>query len=90
MKVSSVQAILATNLEVVICTFGFKCPELGCTRVSPRLCLLFTAGVRSVWRSEDVYTMTLQCSISGAASPTLDSAWNTRARHTRLREEVME
>ena len=58
LKVSSVQAILASNLEVVICTFGFKCPELGCTRVSPRLCLLFTAGVRSVWRSEDVYTMT--------------------------------
>ena len=58
LKVSRVQAILASNLEVVICTFGFKCPELGCTRVSPRLCLLFTAGVRSVWRSEDVYTMT--------------------------------
>ena len=39
---------------------------------------------------KDVYTMALQCSVSGAASPTLDFAWNTRARHTRLREEVME
>ena len=58
LKVLSVQAIRVGNLEVVICTSGFKCPELGCTRVSPRLCLLFTAGVRSVWRSEDVYTMT--------------------------------
>ena len=69
----SVQAIRVGNLEVVICTSGFKCPELGCTRVSPRLCLLFTAGVRSVWRSEDVYTMThirQTCTFTAVPGPT--------------------
>ena len=75
MKVLSVQAIRVGNLEVVICTSGFKCPELGCTRVSPRLCLLFTAGVRSVWRSEseDVYTMThirQTCTFTAVPGPT--------------------